>query len=412
MTGMSEPARSDPPGRSAALRRPAMRVPSTPAMNRISSTITLCAVVGCSPGSAPQGQAQQVPPTKPAEPPASPPPVVAKDWQLRLTTQFLGVVPGPLQVVSVDASGALKVEVDGKIVGQTMLNASDVAPLARLLAAPELAAARSTPEGPGPQAHLVVTGDVKLDLAGEVPALTPVLVEVDRLRDLVAPPENFKIYAVDGDGEVLVSANGYVEVKRGGAVVAKHNIPVEALAKVRGILSMDAIRRPESWAAPTGAATLRIDGDIEVSGAVDLLVMGAASSLIAEAKRLGAAVEAKNTRPTNFEAVFTQQLHGAGLGPLRKITVRSSDRHIVLVDEEPGVQPSDRPLKDEEWTALLEMLVDPGFRLAEGKPPSGEGVVYKVKITGDAPMDATFRGDPPPSLVNLLNRLDWLARHY
>ena len=136
------------------------------------------------------------------------------------------------------------------------------------------------------------------------------------------------------------------------------------------------------------------------------------SSLFAEAKRLGAAVEAKNTRPSNFEAVFTQQLHGAGLGPLRKITVRSSDRHIVLVDEAPGVQPSDRPLKDEEWTALLEMLVDPGFRLAEGKPPSGEGVVYKVQITGDAPMDATFRGDPPPSLVNLLNRLDWLARHY
>ncbi len=381
-------------------------------MNRISSTLTLCAVVGCAPGQAPQDQAPRDPPAKPADPPASPPPVVPKSWQLRLSTQFLGTVPGPLEVVAVDASGALKVEVDGKIVGQTMLDAADVAPLARLLGAPELAAAKSGPEMPGPQAHLVVTGDLKLDLAGEVPALTPVLIEVDRLRDLVAPPENFKIYAVDGEGEVLVSSNGYVEVKRGGAVVAKHNLPVEALGKVRGLLSMDALRKPETWTAPTGAATLRIDGDIEVSGTVDLLVAGPAPSLLAEAKRLGAAVEAKNTRPTNFEAVFTQQLHGAGLGPLRKITVRSSDRHIVLADEAPGVQPSDRPLKDEEWTALLEMLVDPAFRLAEGKPPSGEGVVYKVKITGDTPMDATFRGDPPPSLVNLLNRLDWLARHY
>jgi len=376
-------------------------------MNRISSTITLCAVVGCS-----SGQAPQDPPASPAETPSKPAPVVPKNWQLRLTTQFLGTVPGPLQVVAVDASGALKVEVDGKVVGQTMLSASEVEPLARLLGAPELAAAKSGPEGTGPQAHLVVTGDVQLDLAGPVPALTPVLGEVDRLRDLVAPPEDFRIYAVDGGGEVLVSSNGYVEVKRGGAVVARHNLPFEALGKVRGLLSMDTLRRPDTWTAPTGTATLRIDGDIKVSGVVDRMVAGPAPSLLAEARRLGAAVEAKNTRPTNFEAVFTQQLHGAGLGPLRKITVRSSDRHIVLADEEPGVQPSDRPLKDEEWAALLDMLVDPTFRLAEGTPPSSEGVVYKVKISGDTPMDATFRGAPPPSLVNLLNRLDWLARHY
>lgn len=377
-------------------------------MHRNLSAITLCAAVagGCPPGQAPPQDA----PSKPA-PPSSPAPAVPKVWQLRLTTQMLGVVPGPLQVVSVDSSGPVKVEVDGKVVGEATLAAAELDPLARLLASPELAAARSGAARPGPQAHLVVTGDVRFDLENPESGLAQVLAEVDRLRDLVGPPENFKITVVDGDGEVLVSSNGYVEVKRGGSQVATHNLPTEALAKVRAVLGMSAMRTASAWAAPEGPE-LRIEGDLVVQGKVDTLIKSAGSALLAEVKRLGVVVAAKTTRPVNFEAVFTQQLHGAGLGPLRTITVRSQDRRLTLADEAPGVQPSDRPLKDEEWTALLDKLVDPGFRLIESRPPSSEGMVYKIKITGDQPMEVTIRGEPPPPLVALLNHLDYLARHY
>ncbi|MBA3547122.1 MAG: hypothetical protein H0T76_11610 [Nannocystis sp.] len=334
-----------------------------------------------------------------------------KAWQLRLTTQFLGVVPGPRQVVSVDSTGPVKVEVDGEVVGEQPLPGAELEPLARLLAAPELAAAKSVENGPGPQTHLVVTGELRLDLSGKLAELVPVLREVDRLRDRVGPPENFKIVVVDGDVEVLVSSNGYVEIERSGEVV-KHNLPSEALGKVRALLGVHAIRTASTWTAPAGTASLRIDGDITVSGLVDQTINGPAPALLAEVMRLGAAVAAKTRRPINFEATFTQQLHGVALGPLRTFTVRSSDRHLVLVDEEPDVKKSDRPLKDEEWSALLDMLVDPGLRLATDTPPSSEGMVYRVKITGDQPMDQTYHGSPPPLLVQLLNRLDWLARHH
>jgi len=367
--------------------------------------ITLCAAVlgGCSPGQAPG------PSPSPADP-ASPDVAVPRVWQARLTTQFLGTVPGPLQDVSIDSAGPVKVTVDGKVVGQSTLSGAELEPLARLLAAPGLAAAK-TDDHPGQQAHLVVTGDVQLDVTGPGEAMAPVLAEIDRLRDLVGPPEDFQIVAAGGDTEILLSSNGYTEVKRSGAVI-KHNLPHAALTRVRALLSITALRDPRTWTAPTGTANLAITGDINVRGVVDMMVAGPAPALFAESMRLAAVVAAKEQRPTNFEAVFTAQLHGAGLGPLRTITVRSSDRHIVLVDDNPDVQESDRPLKDEEWTALVDMLVDPSFRLAEGTPPSGEGLVYRVKITGDQPMDATYRGEPPQALVQLLNRLDWLARHY
>lgn len=383
-------------------------------MRRILLAISLCAAVGCQPNEAPK-DTPKGPPMKPATPTVDTPPApstVPKVWQLTLTTQFLGTVPGPRQVVRVDSNGPIiKVEVDGKVVGEGKLAAADVEPLARLLGAPGLAAAKSGGLVPGQQVHLIVTGDVRLDLEGEVAALMPVLGEVDRLRDMVAPPENFKIFLTDGGAEILVSSNGYVEIQRGDAKVT-HTIPTEALAKLRSLLSITALRDPKAWASDAGAADLRIEGDLTVRGKVDPLIKSVGTALLAELKRLAAAVEAKTRPMGEFEAVFTAQLHGAGLGPLRTITVRSRDRHIVLADEAPGVQPSDRPLKDDEWKGLLEMLVDPGFRLAEGRPPSGESMVYRVKISGDQPMDATFRGDPPPPLTNLLNRLDWLARHY
>jgi hypothetical protein len=382
-------------------------------MHRNLSAITLCAAVagGCSPGQAPP----QDPPPKPAapqDPPPGPAPAVPKVWQLRLMTQFLGTVPGPLQVVFVDSGGPVKVEVDGKVVGEATLAATELEPLARLLAAPALAAARSISEQPGPQVSLAVTGDVRLDLQGPLAELNPVVAEVDRLRDLVGPPEDFKITVVDGDAEILVSSNGYVEVKRGGSRVATHNLPVDALGKVRSILGMTAMRSASAWAAPDGGPELRIEGDLNVRGKVDTLIKSAGSAMLAEVKRLGDAVAAKTTRPALFEAVFTRQLLGAGPGPLRKITVTAKDRRLVLADAAPGVQPSDRPLKDEEWTALLDMLVDPGFRLLQDRPPSGEGTVYRVKITGDRPMELAIHGEPPPQLVALLNHLEYLARHY
>ena len=274
-------------------------------------------------------------------------------------------------MVAIDSNGPVRVEVDGQVVGQSVLTAAELEPLARLLGSPGLAAAKSTAQHQGPNTRLVVTGDLRLDLAGQGPELIPVLREVDRLRDLVGPPENFKVVAVDGDTEVLVSSNGHVEIKRGGAEVVRHTLPTQALGKVRALLSVTALRTASAWTAPTGTASLKIDGDMNVSGVVDRTVKGPAPALLAEAMRLGAAVEAKTRRPAEIEAVFT----------------------------------------DEEWNGLLDMLIDPGFRLAEGTPPSGEGLVHRVKITGDPPMDATFRGEPPQSLVKVLNRLEYLARH-
>lgn len=133
--------------------------------------IALCAAVlgGCSPGQAPG------PSPSPADP-ASPAVAVPRVWQVRLTTQFLGTIPGPLQDVSIDSGGPVKVTVDGKV-------------------------------HPGQQAHLVVTGDVQLDVTGPGEAMAPVLVEIDRLRDLVGPPEDFKIFAADGDTATVVAAS-------------------------------------------------------------------------------------------------------------------------------------------------------------------------------------------------------------
>ncbi len=382
-------------------------------MHRTLSTILLCAGLGgCSPAEPPVPASGAVAaPERPAEPLVSPTPVTPKVWSLRLTSQFLGTAAGPVEVVTVDSSGPVSVAVDGAVVGQSVLAAAELEPLARLLGAPGLAAAKSTSQDMGPTTQLVVTGDLRLDLAGGGPEVNPVLREVDRLRDLVAPPENFKVVAVDGDTEVLVSSNGYVEIKRGAAAAISHNLPTQALGKVRALLGVTALRTASSWTAPTGAATLKITGDMNVSGVVDLTIKGAAPALLAEAMRLGAAVEAKTRRPAEIEAVFTQQMHGAGPGPLRTLTVRSSDRHLVITDEAPDAERFERGLTDEEWNSLLDMLIDPGFRLAEGTPPPGEGMVYRVKITGDSPMDATFRGEPPQALVQVMNRLDYFARH-
>jgi hypothetical protein len=269
-----------------------------PAMNQTLPAITLCAAVlgGCSPGQAPG------PASSPADP-ASPVVPVPKVWQARLTTQSLGTVPGPLQDVSIDSGGAVKVAVDGEVVGESTLSAAELEPLARLLAAPGLATIK-TDAHPGQQAHLIVTGDVQLDLTGPTEAMAPVLLEIDRLRDLVGPPENFKIVAVSGDTEVRISSSGHIEVKR-GAVVVQHTLPNEALARVRALLSVTALRTARTWTAPTGTATLTITGDINVRGVVDLMVAGPASALLTEALRLGAAVASKNQGPHNFEAVFT-----------------------------------------------------------------------------------------------------------
>lgn len=379
-------------------------------MQRTLSTILLCALplAFCSPGDAPKPA--DPPAQRPADPPAGPAPVTPKVWQVRLTSEFLGTVAGPIEVVTIDSTGPVTVSVDGKEVGQATLPAAELEPLARLLGAPALAAATSGPEVPGQQTHLVVTGDLRLDLRTPGPEVVPVLQEVDRLRDLVGPPEHFTVVAAHADREVLVSSNGHVEVKRGGVEVARHVLPVQALAQMHAIFGARALREPGTWAADAGPSSLRITGDIDARGPVDLTVKSAASAMHAEVMRLGAAVEAK-TRPLgDFEAVFTRQLHGAGLGPLRTFTVRARDRHLVLVDEAPDGARADRALTDEEWNALVSMLLDPGFRLVEGTPPSREGMVYRVKITGDQPMDATYRGAPPPLVVALLNRLDYLAK--
>lgn len=385
-------------------------------MNRVSAVggIVAC-TLSCAPGAAPAGDKaakEQKPVEQPVEQPVetkSPPPPPLKTWQLRLTTQFFGTALGPLKEVTVDSGGAVEVLVDGKRVGERVLPAAEVEPLARLLAAPELAAAKSE-GGPdmGPTARLVVTGDVAIDLRPPAPGLGPVMNEVDRLRDLVGPPEDFKVVAIAGDREVLVSSNGYVKVSRGGVEVAHHFLPMTALQPMIGMLGVTAIRDASAWSV-AGPPTLTITGDVQAAGAVDTTIKGPASALYGEALRLGDVVEAKLRPPGAYELVVTRQLRGAGLGPPRTITVRAGDRTLVDVDGGPGAARRERVLGEDELRHLSTMLIDPDFRSAPLRGPSGEGMATRIVITGDAPLDVTFHGDPPPPVIALLNHIDHLA---
>lgn len=254
-----------------------------------------------------------------------------------------------------------------------------------------------------------VTGDVTLDLRSPAPGLGPVLTEVDRLRDLVGPPEDFQLVAVAGDREVLLSPNGYVQSSRGGAEVEHHFLPTTALQPALDLLGVSAIRDASTWSV-AGPPTLRITGDIEATGAIDTTIKGPASALYFEALRLGDVVEAKTRPPGAYELVITRQLRGAGLGPPRTITVRAGDRTLVEIDAGPGATRREHALSEEELRALSAQLVDPAFRTAAAHGPSGEGMATRIQIIGDTALDVTYHGDPPPPVIALLNHVDYLAK--
>lgn len=340
------------------------------------------------------------------------PAVGLKNWQLHLTTQFFGTALGPLKEIKVDSAGKINTSVDGKLTAESTLQPAQIDLLSRLLASPELAAARST-GGPdvGPTARLVVTGDVTLDIKPPAPGLGPVINEVERLRDLVGPPEDFKVTATAADRSVLVSSNGYVEVTRGGSKVADHFLPAPAsLQPLISLLSASATRDPKSWTAPESPAKLKISGDFEAEGPVDLFIKSTGSAVHAEVLRLGEVVEAKLKPPSAYELVYTRRTTGAGgPGSPRTLTVRASDRTIALVDAGPGAARRERELTPEELSYLSKKLIDPSLRAAPVHGPSGEGASYNIKMTGDAAMDVTWHGDPPPPVTDLINHLDHLA---
>ena len=101
-------------------------------MHQTLPAITLCAALsGCSPAQAPGDVQKPVAvPERPVESVASPTVVVPKVWQLRLTSQFLGTAAGPLQMVAIDSNGPVRVEVDGQVVGQSVLTAAEPRPFA------------------------------------------------------------------------------------------------------------------------------------------------------------------------------------------------------------------------------------------------------------------------------------------
>lgn len=62
-----------------------------------------------------------------------------------------------------------------------------------------------------------------------------------------------------------------------------------------------------------------------------------------------------------------------------------------------------------ELAGLARLLVDPAFRSAVATPPSGEGMHYRLRITGDQPLDVTYQVNVPPPAVTVINRIDWLS---
>lgn len=392
-------------------------------MRRLSATLLLT-VVGCTPTAPPPGDA---PPTKQTAPtpeekiknikPAAPqepmiPAVGLINWQLHLTTQFFGTALGPLKEIKIDSTGKINIAIDGKVTAESTLQPAQIDLLSRLLAAPELAAARpSDSPDVGPVGRLVVTGDVSLDINLPTPGVDRVIDEVGRLRDLVGPPENFKISATAAERSVLVSSNGYVEVWRDGTRVTNHFLPApDSLQPLLALLSARAIRDPGSWTAPDSPARLKISGDLQAEGPVDMTIKSAGSALHAEVMRLGDVVEAKLRPPSAYELVYTRRTTGAGgPGSPRTITVRAGARKLALVDAGPGAARRERELTPEELSYLSTKLIDPSLRTAPAHGPSGEGASYTIKVTGDAPMDVTWHGDPPPPVTDLINHLDHLA---
>lgn len=363
------------------------------------SIVLHCGILfGCS---APAAAPKELVPATVATP--APAPRIAKRWNLRSTTQFSGAAQGPRQVVTVDSGGAVEVVVDDEVVGKATLDAAALEGLARALAAPDLATVKSAPEGPGMQVHLVVTGDVALDVTGPSEPLAPVLREVEKLRDLVGPPEEFKISATHAGAELLLSSNGLLKVVRDGKDVAQHTFDHASLAPLRELLAAPALRAADGWAVAGGPSSLKISGDIEVAGELDGEAAGPASAVLDEVVRLAAAVEGKARPPASFELTYTRQR--------RSLRVRSGTRQFVVTAGEPGVGDSQRVLDEIEIKALADMLVDPDLRVARAPGGAGEGVMHHVTVTGDAAMDMSFRGEPPAPVKVVIDHLEWLAKH-
>lgn len=372
--------------------------------------ISLCAALACTPTSAPP---EVAPTPAPAQQPApAPPPAPANipnTWQLVLTHQLEGAALGPAYTNTVDSTGRIKAEVDGKLVGESTLPPAEVQALAALLAAPDLRGLQPKPDMSYQRVHLVVTGDVALDITGARPETAAIFREVDRLRDLVAPPENFLITVTHADQEVSLSDNGYLKLSRGGTKIADHFLRSPALDKTTTLIASPQLRTTTGW--PPGDTHLKISGDIAVDGTVGRDIKSPPGALIDEVLRLATLVEAKTKPPTHFTLTYTRQLHGAGLGPLVKISADSGARTLVLVDENPGMSGMTSDLSDDELNGLRRRIVDPDLRTAEPTPPSGEGLVYRIVVTGDAPLDVTYRGTPPPPATDFFNYLDHRARH-
>ena len=372
-------------------------------------TVSLSILGACSSGSAPSAPAQTAAAAAEPAAAASASPAALKDWQLELTMQFNGATPGPSQVVNVDSEGAVKVTVGGKVVGQATLPATELGPLVALLAEPGLAAAKPGKNFDGPQTQLIVTGDVEVEMRGMTPALRPVIREVDRLRDLVAPPEHFKVHAVEGELEVMVASSGLVEVKRGGALVAKSKLSA-GLTELTTLLAAPSLRTVEAWSAPGGAASLKVEGDIAVAGPLDGASANPAAMVLREALRLGARVEASATPMVKFEASLTRQEAGPERQPARRFEIRSQGRYLGVVHAAPGTKAPGRPLSEAELQELAVMLADPDLRTPRDSLEGvGVGPQYSVEITGDQAMTERYLGPPPPVLLKLMDRLEALA---
>jgi len=340
----------------------------------------------------------------PSPPPAGP---VVRQWKLELSTQFFGTALGPLNEIAIASDGAITVKQDHRVIGSGTLPVSQLESLSRLLADPKLAAAQAPDPGPGMGQHttIKVTGDVTLGLVGPSPATGPVIVEVDRLRDLVAPPEDFKLALSAAPDQIRLSSNGYIEILRNGARIATFFYPVESLAALRKLLAARELRAATS---PGGdKARLTATGDLSLDLRFPGAIEGPARPVADEMRRLARLVEAAQTPPRSFAVIYERQLHGAGLGPKRTITIDSSDRSLVLQEE--GKKSVRRTVPEAELAGLARLLVDPSFRSAETTSPPSEGMHFHLLITGDQPFEVTYRVAVPPKALEVINRIDWLS---
>jgi hypothetical protein len=392
------------------------------------ASILILLAMGCGHGSRPPADATHAP--KPVQ-----------HFHAVLTSQDLGVVPGPRQTITVDSDGTLAVQIDGSADARGQIDAASVQHLAALIGDPALAEAPSAElPGEGTLITLSITGDATLDkrFGHGVPDGAKALVSA--IRTLVPAPPKVPDFTVSASRQmrgtmdrapvdtVSAQSNGELHVTHDKRAVLDATMPPDAIASIARLLADPGLVKATSDAPRDVGVETRLQAagivtlDARFYGgaprAADVLVQ----ALWSEARTLGTGapcgdgthecvggltcVDAPDAAhgtcegdPPAFTLTVTTQMFGVAVGPKESITIDPTSMFALSKDGKLQFKAS---IGRDKTAALEELLTDPALASATSSDMRSEGTQVTIHATGAATIDLHYQAGSGPAPAEAL----------